>query len=137
MLHYYEKQWAEDPWACGALASPIPGALIKFPGEAFRSQIAAHVFIAGTEAAKVSVGYLDGAVEAGERSGRNALVRLGRLPSSQFDVVSQPDPSLQLPYVKKELSVIEKRLLPSVGQIVAYTAAAVVSGALVCISMWQ
>jgi monoamine oxidase len=116
VLEYQEKQWSEDPWACGALAAPVPGALVKFPGEAFRSQIAPHVFIAGTEAAKLFVGYMDGAVEAGERSGRNALVRLGKLPQSQFDVVSRPDPSTQLPFVKMELSFVEKRLLPSVGQ---------------------
>jgi monoamine oxidase len=135
VLGYHEKQWADDPWACGALAMPVPGAITKFPGEMFRSQIAPHVFIAGTEAAKLFVGYMDGAVEAGERSGRNALVRLGRLPADQFDVVSRPPPSPMMPFVEMAMSYAEKRLVPSVGQALGIVAA--VAAAAVAFAVWR
>ena len=73
--------------------------------------------MAGTENAYRMVGYMDGAVEAGERIARNVLVSLGRLPPSQYDVVSSPAPSPQLPFVDMELSFVETHA-PSVPQVV-------------------
>jgi monoamine oxidase len=114
---YKEQNWAEQPWAGGCYVGvPQPGALFKFKDEVSRCQIAPNVFVAGTEAARLSVGYMDGAVEAGERSGRNALVRLGKLPATLFEVVSRPPPSKQMPFVEMELSALEKYFTPSVGQ---------------------
>jgi monoamine oxidase len=127
---YKEKNWAAEPYVGGCYVGvPAPGALTKFPGEVSKCAIAENVFVAGTEAARVSVGYMDGAVEAGERSARNALVHLGRLPRAMFEAVSRPAPSPQLPFVPMDITYAERHLVPSVPQAlcIAVTAAAAVA----------
>lgn len=81
-------------------------------------------FVAGAESAYTMVGYMDGAVEAGERNARNALVSLEMLSEEFYDVVSDPPPSPQLPRNTLELSVWEKsvpnpRLFLSTGKYAA------------------
>jgi len=117
---YKEKVWAEEPYVGGCYTGiPTPGALVKYPGEIERERIHDRVFIAGTEAAKMFSGYMDGAVESGERSARNVLVSLGRLPKDQYEVVSKPAASSQMPFVPMEISKTERYFIPSVPTAVA------------------
>jgi monoamine oxidase len=119
VIRYKDKCWADEQFVGGCYVGvPTPGTLIKFPMKDYvgHPEPIPRVFVAGTEAARVFVGYLDGAVEAGERAGRNSLVRLGTIPASDYELVSSPAPSPQMPFVPMEISWAEKYLLPSVPQ---------------------
>jgi monoamine oxidase len=70
---YLEADWAADPWSAGCVASTPPGALAA--GVVWRG---AHgrLHLAGTEAAVRWPGYMEGAIEAGERAAADALAAL-------------------------------------------------------------
>jgi monoamine oxidase len=70
VIDYVEADWAADPWSAGCVASTLVGVLASGAawGEAF-----GRVHVAGTEAARVWTGYMDGAIEAGERAAREVL----------------------------------------------------------------
>ena len=119
-IAYKEKNWAEETWQGGCIGLMGPGAMTKYR-MAHREPIQKRIFMAGTENAYRMVGYMDGAVEAGERIARNVLVTMGRLPASEYDVVSSPPPSAQLPYVDMELSFVERHA-PTVPQVIAVAA---------------
>ncbi|HEX3478779.1 MAG TPA: FAD-dependent oxidoreductase [Kofleriaceae bacterium] len=70
---YLEADWAADPWSAGCVASTPPGALAA--GAVWRG---AHgrIHLAGTEAAVRWPGYMEGAIEAGERAAADALAAL-------------------------------------------------------------
>lgn len=133
-VNYKEKNWAEEPWVGGCyvgvpqvkaltnypfrevLCKPLEGAQVEVsPSE---SQPHPAVFIAGTEAAKKSVGYIDGAIEAGSRAGENVLDCLrGHDPKDQLRV---PKESPQLKEVllavtrdEKVLHFVHRNVLPA------------------------
>jgi monoamine oxidase len=124
-IAYKEHNWASETWVGGCYVNvPTPATLTKFPGqinykETFRLSTAPRVFLAGTERAADFIGYLEGAVESGQRSARNVLVELGKLDRAKnFNVVMKPEkPSKQNPYVPMELSWAEKHIVPSVQQV--------------------
>lgn len=67
---YLEHDWAADPWSAGCVASTAIGAL----GDpaAWRAPFG-RVHVAGTEAARAWPGYMEGAIEAGERAAAEIL----------------------------------------------------------------
>jgi monoamine oxidase len=69
-LDYLEADWAIDPWSAGCVASTPPGALIT--GATWRG---AHgrIHLAGAEAAVQWPGYMEGAIEAGERAAAEVI----------------------------------------------------------------
>jgi len=69
-LDYLETDWAIDPWSAGCVASTPPGALAA--GTAWRGSHD-RIHLAGTEAAIRWPGYMEGAIEAGERSAAEIL----------------------------------------------------------------
>lgn len=128
-IRYKEKIWADEVYVGGCYVGlPVPGALTKWPNEVQKSSLAPHVLVAGTETAKCFVGYMDGAVESGERAARNALVHLGKLSGAEnYECVSRPQPSKQMPFVDMKLSSVEKYFLPSVPQALAIAGGAIVA----------
>ena len=70
---YLEADWAAEPWSAGCVASTPPGALAA--GAVWRG---AHgrIHLAGTEAAVRWPGYMEGAIEAGERAAADVLAAL-------------------------------------------------------------
>jgi monoamine oxidase len=71
---YVEKDWTEEPWIGGCpVASPLPGVLTTY-GAALRASVGA-VHFAGTETAREWGGYMEGAIEAGERAAGEVLAR--------------------------------------------------------------
>jgi monoamine oxidase len=64
-----EHDWGRDPWSAGCVAGMAPGtALAAWRGPHGR------VHLAGTESAASWPGYLEGAIEAGERAAAEVLV---------------------------------------------------------------
>jgi monoamine oxidase len=71
-IDYVERDWAAEPWTRGCYGAHFPtGAWTRF-GPALREPIG-PLHWAGTETATVWMGYLDGAVESGDRAAREVL----------------------------------------------------------------
>jgi len=70
-IDYLEADWAIDPWSAGCVASTPPGALT--PGTPWRTSPGSHLHLAGTETAVRWPGYMEGAIEAGERTARDVM----------------------------------------------------------------
>jgi monoamine oxidase len=74
-MAYVEKDWSVDPWAGGCpVGSMTPGTMSLF-GPALRAPVE-RIHWAGTETAIEWTGYMEGAVESGERAAREVVARL-------------------------------------------------------------
>jgi monoamine oxidase len=74
-VDYMEKDWAAEPWTRGCPTGFMPpGALTTF-GPALREPVG-RIHWAGTETATEWAGYMEGAVESGERAARETLASL-------------------------------------------------------------
>lgn len=112
-VDYKEKKWAEEQWVGGCYVGTAGPNVLTSCKRVHCEPLAGKVFVAGTEAAHRMIGYMDGAVEAGERAARNVLVTLGLINESQYEKISSPPASKQLDTQPMEITSIEK-VLPSV-----------------------
>nr|MBA3395835.1 FAD-dependent oxidoreductase [Deltaproteobacteria bacterium] len=69
-LDYTEVDWSTDPWSAGCVASLPPGVLSA--GATWREPHG-RIHFAGTESATTWPGYMEGAIEAGERAAAEIL----------------------------------------------------------------
>jgi monoamine oxidase len=74
---YVELSWAEEEYSRGCYAGFLPPGVLTSYGEALRAPIG-RLHWAGTETATEWNGYMDGALQAGERAALEALAALGR-----------------------------------------------------------
>jgi len=73
--HYIEHDWTTEPWTGGCSAGVMPpGTLSRF-GPALRAPVD-RLHWAGSETAIEWLGYMEGALESGERAAREVLARL-------------------------------------------------------------
>ncbi len=72
---YVEKNWAEEPWTRGCYEAFAPPGVLTDYGEALRQPIG-PIHWAGTETATRWIGYMDGAVQSGERAADEVLQSL-------------------------------------------------------------
>ncbi|HEY5945332.1 MAG TPA: FAD-dependent oxidoreductase [Kofleriaceae bacterium] len=72
-IDYLEVDWANDPWSAGCVPGLPPGALSA--GARWRERHG-RLHIAGTESATQWPGYMEGAIEAGERCASEVLAAL-------------------------------------------------------------
>ena len=84
---YYEKSWAAEPYSLGCYAGVFPPGVWTTFGKALRVPVET-VHWAGTETATEWMGYIDGAVQSGERAAREILQALA-IPRDRW-----PDPLL-------------------------------------------
>jgi monoamine oxidase len=76
-VDYIEQDWAKERWTRGCpVAHVAPGVLTKY-GPWLRRRVG-RVHFAGTETSDYWLGYMDGAVRAGERAAREVLAALRR-----------------------------------------------------------
>lgn len=66
-LAYVEKDWSSDPWSLGAYASLFPPGTLTAYGPWLREPCG-RLHWAGTETAQIATGYIEGAIESGERA---------------------------------------------------------------------
>jgi monoamine oxidase len=72
---YVEQDWSVEPWSRGCpVSNPGPGALSAAGAAALREPVG-RIHWAGTETARRWPGYLEGAIEAGERAADEVLAR--------------------------------------------------------------
>jgi len=74
-LAYVDKDWVADPWSSGCFVGLMGPSLMTRAGEALRRPVG-RLHFAGTETAVRWCGYLDGAIESGERAATEVLARL-------------------------------------------------------------
>jgi monoamine oxidase len=70
----YEDHWAADPWVHGAYSYYRVGQASTYGAIAARTE--GRILFAGEHTSIANIGFLDGAVETGERSARRLLRRL-------------------------------------------------------------
>lgn len=75
--HAYTDHWVADPWAQCSYAAFLPGQYTRYYGYAGKAEGAIH--FAGEHTATTNQGYLEGAVESGERCAREILRALRRI----------------------------------------------------------
>ncbi|CAE7406016.1 Maob [Symbiodinium natans] len=92
---YKEKNWADEPYIGGGYGCvALPGATVKYPFDQLFAPIADEkIRFAGSDSSDHMGGYVDGAIKAGEREGRNVLVCQGLLPKSEYNNYKDPGSS--------------------------------------------
>ena len=71
----YEDHWAKDPWVRGAYSYYRVGQANTYGQLAGKSE--GRFLFAGEHTSIDNIGFLDGAVETGERAARRLLARVG------------------------------------------------------------
>ena len=75
MTGYVEKSWAADPWSRGCYGGVMPpGAIVGYPNVIRKP--AGRIHWAGTETATEWGGYMDGAIQSGQRAAAEVLAKL-------------------------------------------------------------
>ncbi|ELU09171.1 hypothetical protein CAPTEDRAFT_202784 [Capitella teleta] len=110
-VHYVEKNWSEEPWSGGCYVGHMGPGVMTTVGRYIREPIA-QIHFAGTEAATEWPGYMEGAVESGERAAREILHAMGKI---RADEVYQSEPPAEGVNVPDLGITLIRRLLPSVG----------------------
>ena len=72
---YHELDWTTEEWSGGCPVSIMPPGSMMECGPVLRAPVG-RIHWAGTETATEATGYLEGAIEAGERAAREVLSRL-------------------------------------------------------------
>ncbi|EGV97092.1 Amine oxidase [flavin-containing] B [Cricetulus griseus] len=68
-VHYEEKNWCEEQYSGGCYTTYFPPGIMTQYGRVLRQPVG-RIFFAGTETASHWSGYMEGAVQAGERAAR-------------------------------------------------------------------
>uniref|UniRef100_A0A8C5NXN7 Amine oxidase n=1 Tax=Jaculus jaculus TaxID=51337 RepID=A0A8C5NXN7_JACJA len=109
-VHYEEKNWCEEQYSGGCYTTYFPPGIMTQYGRALRQPVG-RIFFAGTETATHWSGYMEGAVEAGERAAREILNAIGKIPE---DEIWQPEAeSMDVPAQPITTTFLERHL-PSV-----------------------
>ena len=72
-VEYIEKDWCADPWSQGCYVALMPPGVMTRLGHLLREPMG-RLHWAGTESATIWNGYIDGALESGERAAQEILV---------------------------------------------------------------
>lgn len=104
-IHYEEQNWSGEQYSGGCYTMTCgPGFLTRY-GPYLRKPVG-RMHFAGTEVATEWSGYINGGIQAGERTARQVLVELGRLKAYQIDQVEPV--SLDYPPVPFETTTFER-----------------------------
>lgn len=110
-VHYEEKNWCEEEYSGGCYTAYFPPGILTQYGRVLREP-SGRLYFAGTETATAWSGYMEGAVEAGERAARETMCAMGKIHPSQ---IWQTEPeSLDVPALPF-ITTFWERNLPSVG----------------------
>ncbi|KAG7241348.1 hypothetical protein INR49_025714 [Caranx melampygus] len=115
-VHYEEKNWCEEEYSGGCYTAYFPPGILTQYGRVLREPVG-KLYFAGTETATEWSGYMEGAVQAGERAAREVLCAMGKIGPNQ---IWQPEPQsldvIPLPFV----TTFWERNLPSVGGLLKF-----------------
>lgn len=77
---YIDKDWPAEEWSRGCYEGLMPPGVMTAYGQALREPVG-RIHWAGTETALEHTGYMDGAIESGDRAAREVLERLAAEPA--------------------------------------------------------
>ncbi|XP_054642787.1 amine oxidase [flavin-containing] isoform X2 [Dunckerocampus dactyliophorus] len=110
-VHYEEKNWCEEEYSGGCYTAYFPPGILTQFGRVLREPVG-RLYFAGTETATEWSGYMEGAVQAGERAAREVLCEMGKIHRSQIWLTEpQSTEVVPLPFV----TTFWERNSPSVG----------------------
>ncbi|XP_077436379.1 amine oxidase [flavin-containing] [Vanacampus margaritifer] len=130
-IHYEEKNWCEEEYSGGCYTTYFPPGILTQFGRVLREPVG-RLYFAGTETATVWSGYMEGAVQAGERAAREILCTMGKIHRGQ---IWQTEPESEDVPARPFVTTFWDRNLPSVGGLVklvgvsAFLSVATVAGA--------
>ncbi|XP_028992863.1 amine oxidase [flavin-containing] [Betta splendens] len=110
-VHYEEKNWCEEEYSGGCYTAYFPPGVLTQYGRVLREPFG-RLYFAGTETATEWSGYMEGAVQAGERAAREVLCAMGRVPQTQ--IWQAEPPCAEVPAAPFSTSFCDRNL-PSVG----------------------
>ncbi|XP_071479253.1 amine oxidase [flavin-containing] B-like [Diadema antillarum] len=122
---YVEKNWMEEEYSGGCYMGATPPGVLTSYGKVLREP-AGRVFFAGTETATWWSGYMEGAIQAGERAAREILHAQGRIRKDQIWQGEPDNPNW--PYTDFKSGFFE-RMSPSVGGFLGFMGFGAVVGA--------
>ncbi|CAL1274164.1 unnamed protein product [Larinioides sclopetarius] len=124
-IHYEEKNWMEEQYVGGCYTAILPPGFLTRYGRFLRTPID-RIYFAGTETSTKWSGYMNGAVEAGERAAREVLCKMGKITPDKIwieEPESQDVPSLPFEDTFKE------KYTPSVSGFIKFVTFAILLGA--------
>ncbi|KAM7045707.1 amine oxidase [flavin-containing] A-like isoform 1-T2 [Molossus nigricans] len=89
-VHYEEKNWCEEQYSGGCYTAYFPPGIMTQYGRVIREPVG-RIYFAGTETATHWSGYMEGAVEAGERAARSILNALGKVVKQDIEEPESED----------------------------------------------
>ncbi|XP_077150934.1 amine oxidase [flavin-containing] A-like isoform X1 [Ranitomeya variabilis] len=106
-VHYEEKDWCKEQYSGGCYAAYFPPGIMTQFGSVIRKPVG-KLYFAGTETATEWSGYMEGAIEAGERAAREIMCRMGLIGENQIWV---PEPeSVDVPALPISTTFLERNL---------------------------
>ncbi|XP_039203389.1 amine oxidase [flavin-containing] A-like [Crotalus tigris] len=109
-VHYEEKNWCTEQYSGGCYTAYFPPGIMSQYGRIIREP-AGKIYFAGTETATQWSGYMEGAVQAGERAAREILHSMGKISKNEI-WVTEPE-SKEVPAIPITTTFWERNL-PSV-----------------------
>ncbi|XP_066033146.1 amine oxidase [flavin-containing] A-like [Chamaea fasciata] len=82
-VHYEEKNWNEEQYSGGCYTAYFPPGIMHSYGRVIRQPFD-RIYFAGTETAIQWSGYMEGAVQAGERAAREVLHSMGKISKGEI-----------------------------------------------------
>ncbi|XP_068772304.1 amine oxidase [flavin-containing] A [Struthio camelus] len=82
-VHYEEKNWSTEQYSGGCYTAYFPPGIMYNYGRIIRQPVD-RIYFAGTETATQWSGYMEGAVQAGERAAREILCNMGRISEKEI-----------------------------------------------------
>ncbi|XP_054422503.1 amine oxidase [flavin-containing] A isoform X1 [Pteronotus mesoamericanus] len=89
-VHYEEKNWCEEQYSGGCYTAYFPPGIMTQYGRVIREPVG-RIYFAGTETATHWSGYMEGAVEAGERAARSILYVMGKVANLDVEEPESED----------------------------------------------
>lgn len=125
-IHYEEKNWMEEQYTGGCYTAMYPPGFWTRYGKFIRTPID-RIYFAGTETATKWSGYMEGAVQAGERAAREILYNMGKITR---DLIWQEEPRSQDVVSKPFKITCSEKYTPSVSGFIKIVTAATVFAAI-------
>ncbi|NXF85388.1 AOFA oxidase, partial [Eubucco bourcierii] len=82
-VHYEEMNWNTEQYSGGCYTAYFPPGIMYSYGRIIRQPVD-RIYFAGTETATQWSGYMEGAVQAGERAAREVLYHMGKISKNEI-----------------------------------------------------
>ncbi|GBL97350.1 Amine oxidase [flavin-containing] B [Araneus ventricosus] len=130
-IHYEEKNWMDEQYSGGCYTAMYPPGFFTRYGRVIRTPID-RLYFAGTETAVKWSGYMEGAIEAGERAAREILYAMGKITRDQIWLQEPPSQDV---VAKPFHATFGEKYTPSVPGFLKIVAVSTVVGVLALCSM--